>query len=44
MWLRAHWVKGGRSMVLRPDNVGRTRAFLLLAAYEKSDERLVRLE
>ena len=44
MWSRAHWVKGGRSMVLRPDNVGRTRAFLGLTAYEKSDERLVRFE
>lgn len=44
MWSRLHWVKGGRSMVLRPDNVGRTRAFLNVTAYEKSDERLVRLE
>lgn len=44
MWSSAHWVKGGRNMVLRPDNVGRTRAFLILAAYENSDERLVRLE
>lgn len=30
-------------MVLRPDNMGRTRAFLGLTAYEKSDERLIRL-
>ena len=44
MWSRVHWVKGGRNMALRPDNVGRTRAFLSLTAYEKSDERLVRLE
>ncbi|CAF9912745.1 MAG: hypothetical protein ALECFALPRED_008293 [Alectoria fallacina] len=44
MWSRARWVKGGRCIVLRPDNVGRTRAFLCLTAYDKSDERLVRLE
>ncbi|CAM6126926.1 unnamed protein product [Calypogeia fissa] len=44
MWSRVHWVKGGRNILMRPDNVGRTRAFLGLTAYEKSDERLVRLE
>lgn len=44
MWSRVHWVKGGRCMVTRPDNVGRTRAFLSFTAYKKSDERLVRLE
>lgn len=44
MWSRAHWVKGGRNMVLRPDNVGRTRAFVGLTAYEKSDPRIARLE
>ena len=44
MWSRVHWVKGGRNMLMRPDNVGRTRAFLCVTAYEKSDERLVRLE
>lgn len=43
-WGKAHWVKGGRVMGLRPDNVGRMRVFLVLTAYEKSDERLVRLE
>ena len=43
-WSRAHWVTGGRSIVVRPDNVGRTRAFLGLTAYKKSDERLIRLE
>lgn len=43
-WSRVHWLKGGRCMVMRPDNVGRTRAFLMLTAYEKSDERLIRLE
>lgn len=30
--------------MLRPDNVGLTRAFLLLSFYGMSDERLVRLE
>jgi len=44
MWSRVHWAEGGRNMLLRPDNVGRTRAFLALTAYEKSDERLVRLK
>ena len=44
MWSRAHSVKGGRSIFLRPDNIGRTRAFLGITAYENSDERLVRLE
>ncbi|CAF9938434.1 hypothetical protein IMSHALPRED_000800 [Imshaugia aleurites] len=44
MWSRAHWVKGGRFMGMRPDNVGKTRALLTLTAYDKSDERLVRLE
>ena len=44
MWSRVRWVNGGRNMLMRPDNVGRTRAFLCLTAYEKSDERLFRLE
>ncbi len=44
MWSRVHWIKGGRCMLVRPDNVGRTRAFLCLTAYEKSDERLPRFE
>lgn len=44
MWSRVHWVKGGRSLVMRPDNVGRTRAFLGVVAWDKSDERLARLE
>lgn len=43
-WSRLHWVKGGRNMLLRPDNVGGTRAFMGLTAYEKSDERLARFE
>ena len=42
MWARVHWVKGGRNMSVRPDNVGRSRAFLTLTAYDKSDERLAR--
>ena len=44
MWSRVHWAEGGRNMVVRPDNVGRTRASLALTAYDKSDERLVRLK
>lgn len=43
MWSKVHCTKGGRYMMLRPDNQGRTRAFLGLTAYEKSDERLARL-
>lgn len=43
MWSQVHWYNGGRTMVLRPDNMGLTRAFLMLTAYNKSDERLVRL-
>ena len=42
-WARLHWIKGGRVMVLRPDNVGLTRVFLCVTAYDKSDERLARL-
>lgn len=34
--------QGGRALVLRPDNIGRTRAFLCLTIYYKSDERLVK--
>ena len=44
MWARVHWIKGGRNIVLRPDNVRQTRAFLLVTAYGRSDERLARLE
>ena len=44
MWSRVHWVKGGRCLVMRPDNMGRTRAFLCLTAYDASDARLARLE
>ncbi len=44
MLSRANWVTRGRYVVLRPDNVGRTRPFLGLTAYSKSDERLARLE
>lgn len=31
-------------MMLRPDNVRRTRAFLSLTAYDESDRRLIRLQ
>ena len=44
MWSRVHWCTGGRYIGLRPDNVGRTRAFLGLTAWDKSDERIARLE
>ena len=30
-------------MLMRPDNLGRTRVFLCLTAYDKSDSRLLRL-
>ena len=30
--------------MLRPDNMGQTRAFFGFAAYQKSDERLIRLD
>jgi len=42
MWSRVHWFKGGRNISVRPDNVGRTRAFLSFVAYKASDQRLVR--
>lgn len=44
MWSKAHWIKKGRFVVMRPDNVGRTRAFLNFTAYEKSDERFIQLQ
>ena len=44
MWARVHWVKGGRCLVQRPDNHGRTRAFMMFTAYEKTDPRLARFE
>ena len=44
MWSRVHWAEGGRNMLLRPDNIGQTRAVLILTAYKDSDERLVQLE
>lgn len=43
MWAQSRSSHGGRFMMLRPDNQGRTRAFLGITAYEKSDERLSRL-
>ena len=44
MWGRTHWAKGGLWMMIRPDNVGRTRAYLGVTAWDQSDERLVRIE
>ena len=44
MWARVHWFKGGRNISVRPDNIGRTRAFLCVTAYDKSDSRLPLLE
>jgi len=44
MWSTVYWFQGGRNIMLRPDNVGRTRAFLSLTAYDKSDESLLRLK
>ena len=44
MWSRVHWPKGGRLMVVRPDNQGRTRAFLGFAAHSEYDERLSRFK
>jgi 2-polyprenyl-6-methoxyphenol hydroxylase-like FAD-dependent oxidoreductase len=44
MWSRAYWVPGGRCTFLRPDNIGRTRAFLTVTAYDGSDPRLARFE
>lgn len=43
MWARGYKTKGGRTLVVRPDNQGRTRAFLVLTAYDDSDPRLPRL-
>lgn len=39
-WARVHWYKGGRNISVRPDNQGRTRAFLCLTCYDNSDPRL----
>lgn len=44
MWSRVHWAKGGLCMLMRPDNVGRTRGMLCVTTWDKSDERLVRIE
>lgn len=40
MWAQSRSSHQGRFMMLRPDNIGRTRAFLGLTAYETSDPRL----
>lgn len=44
MWARAHWFKLGRNISLRPDNVGRTRAFLIMTSYDSSDPRLAQFD
>ena len=41
-WARVHGLNKGRSMVVRPDNLDRTRAFVNVVAYKDSDERLPR--
>lgn len=41
-WARVSWQPSGRVMALRPDNVGRIRAFLMTTAYDAKDERLKR--
>ena len=42
-WAKVHWFTKGRVVMIRPDNVGRTRVFLGVTAYNSSDERLARL-
>lgn len=42
-WARVHWLDRGRCIVLRPDNVDRTRAFLMVLGVSASDERIARL-
>lgn len=42
MYARCHWTTGGRNMTVRPDNVGKTRVFLSVVAYDGSDKRLAR--
>ena len=42
-WAKLHWFTKGRTVMIRPDNVGRTRAFLGVTAYDSSDERIARL-
>ena len=44
MWARVHWFKGGRNVAVRPDNQGRTRAFLTMTAYTDKDPRLAQYE
>ena len=41
-WAELCWREGGRSLWLRPDNVGRTRVFLMTVAYSADDKRLDR--
>lgn len=42
-YARCHWIKGGRYMVMRPDNLGRRLAFLGITCYDNSDKRLAQL-
>ena len=41
-WARCWWAPGGRNVVVRPDNIGRTRCFVSVTAYDGLDERLPR--
>lgn len=43
-WSRVHWHHGGRSLVLRPDNIGRTRAFCMVLGSGESDPRILKCE
>lgn len=44
LWARVHWCPGGRNMALRPDNQGRTRAFMTMCSYHDNDPRLQEYE
>lgn len=43
-WSRIHWLDRGRNMALRPDNVGRTRAFCMVMGSGKDDPRMLQCE
>ena len=42
-YAKCHWIKGGRFMVMRPDNLGRRLAFLGITCYDNADNRLAQL-
>ena len=42
-WAKFRWFTKGRTVMIRPDNVGRMRAFLGVTAYDSLDERMARL-